>query len=98
MHSMSNFVVDDGSVMKGTVENIGHKSRQRPKQNNRTPIVVESGSVDQNVRTVESIRNGAVEPPSIRQMNNVNISPGAKFVNRDMGTDEFLEYFCERKT
>ncbi|KAF4768846.1 hypothetical protein HAV15_008860 [Penicillium sp. str.  len=95
---MSNFVVDGGSDMNGTVENIGHKSRQRPKQNNRTPIVVESGSLDQNVRTAGSIRNGAEDPVSFHQINHVNISRGAKFVNRDLSTDEFLEHFCGRKT
>jgi hypothetical protein len=31
-------------------------------------------------------------------MNNVNVSPGAKFANGDMSKDEFLEYFCGSKT
>ncbi|KAF4769454.1 hypothetical protein HAV15_008853 [Penicillium sp. str.  len=52
IHSVSNFVVNGGSIMNGTVENIGDKSRQLPKQKNRTPIVVESGSLDQDVCTV----------------------------------------------
>jgi hypothetical protein len=52
IHSISNFVIDGGSIMNGRTANIGDKSRQRRKQNNRTPIGVESGSLDQNVCTV----------------------------------------------
>lgn len=47
---------------------------------------------------VESIGKGAEDPASFRQMNHVNISPDAKFANRDMSKDEFLEYFCGRKS
>lgn len=48
IHDMSNFVVDGGSFMNGRIANIGDKSRQRPKKNNRRPDVGESGSHDQN--------------------------------------------------
>ncbi|CRL27341.1 unnamed protein product [Penicillium camemberti] len=102
---MSNFVVDGGSIMNGRIANIGDKSRQRLKQNNWRPDVGESGSHDQNCcivahfsLQVESIGKGAEDPASFRQMNHVNISPDAKFANRDMSKDEFLEYFCGRKS
>ncbi|KAF4772512.1 hypothetical protein HAV15_012258 [Penicillium sp. str.  len=98
IHDMSNFVVDGGSFMNGRIANIGDKSRQRPKKNNRRPDVGESGSHDQNCCIVGSIRKGAEDPASFRQTNHVNISPDAKFANHDMSTDEFLEYFCGRKT
>jgi hypothetical protein len=48
---MSNLVVDGGSIMNGTITNIGNKSRRR-EQNNGTPIVVEAESLDQKVCTV----------------------------------------------
>ncbi|KAJ6118351.1 hypothetical protein N7471_013818 [Penicillium samsonianum] len=98
IHTVSNLVVDGGSVMNGRIAEIGDKSRQRPKQNNRRPVVVESGSLDHNVCTVGSMRKGAEDPASFRQINHVNISPGAKFASRDMSIGEFLEYFCGRKT
>ncbi|CAI7644505.1 unnamed protein product [Penicillium palitans] len=87
-----------GSIMNGRIANIGDKSRQRPKQNNWRPVVGESGSHDQNFCIVGSIRKGAEDPASFRQMNHVNISPGAEFANHDMSTDKSLEYFCWRKT
>ncbi|KAJ6089224.1 hypothetical protein N7499_004071 [Penicillium canescens] len=52
IHSMSNFILNGGSIMNGGIKNTRHKYREQPKQNGRTPAVRKSESHVQDVSTV----------------------------------------------
>ncbi|OQE61287.1 hypothetical protein PENNAL_c0289G05623 [Penicillium nalgiovense] len=59
----------------------------------RTPLVGVPESPGEGVGTDRKTQEGAEYTAPIR-LGHVNITPGAKFVDRDMSRDEFLEYFC----
>ncbi|OQE10577.1 hypothetical protein PENFLA_c089G02121 [Penicillium flavigenum] len=92
----SHCTFDDRSSLNGRNASTVFKPRERAKQMDSTPLVGGPESRGEGVGTDRNSQDGAGEEAPVPQ-GHVNISPGAKFVNRDMRGDEFLEYFCGRR-
>ncbi|KAJ5277523.1 hypothetical protein N7534_008313 [Penicillium rubens] len=92
----SHCTFDDGSSLNGRNASTVFKPRERVKQMDSTPLLGGSESPGEGVSTDRNTQDGAEEKAPVRA-GHVNISPGAKFVNRDMRGDEFLKYFCGRR-
>ncbi|KAJ5277749.1 hypothetical protein N7524_003902 [Penicillium chrysogenum] len=93
----SHYTFDDGSSLNGRNASTVFKPRERAKQIDSTPVLRGPESPDEGVGTDRITQDGAEEKAPVRAGYG-NISPGAKFVNRDMSRDEFLEHFCGRKS
>ncbi|KAJ5244585.1 hypothetical protein N7489_004681 [Penicillium chrysogenum] len=92
----SHCTFDDGSSLNGRNASTVFKPRERAKQMDSTPVLGGPESPGEGVGTDRNTQDGAEEKAPVRA-GHVNISPGAKFANRDMRGDEFLEYFCGRR-
>ncbi|KAJ5277514.1 hypothetical protein EN45_042720 [Penicillium chrysogenum] len=93
----SHCTFDDGSSLNGRNASTVFKPRERAKQMDSTLVLGGPESPDEGVGTDRITQDGAEEKAPVRAGYG-NISPGAKFVNRDMSRDEFLEHFCGRKS